>query len=164
MGTFARALDKPTTGKMSLVEAASVSARDCTLLSAYKFMHEGNFFWFIKFDTFVIIKKILKSEFSIFQIFFQLITILLRLARNWSLTRLVVKVRWTWVPFLFATSLKIGQKPKFSFLRRETKNIQKIFWPSEMSSYRGKNSLRLSNFITCGKRAIDVLIRFKLNP
>ena len=44
MGTFARALDKPTTGKLGLVEAASVASRDCTLLFAYKFLHEGSLF------------------------------------------------------------------------------------------------------------------------
>ena len=43
VGTFARALDKPSTIKLGLVDAASLASRDCTLLSAYRTIHEANY-------------------------------------------------------------------------------------------------------------------------
>ena len=43
VGTFARALDKPSCGKMGLVDAASMASRDMTLTTAYKYLHEGTF-------------------------------------------------------------------------------------------------------------------------
>ena len=41
VGTFARALDKPSIAKMGLVDAASLASRDVTLLWAYHIIHQG---------------------------------------------------------------------------------------------------------------------------
>ena len=43
VGTFARALDKPSIAKMGLVDAASLASRDVTLLWAYHIIHKGTF-------------------------------------------------------------------------------------------------------------------------
>ena len=43
VGTFARALDKPSIAKMGLVDAASLASRDVTLLWAYHIIHKGTY-------------------------------------------------------------------------------------------------------------------------
>lgn len=43
VGTFARALDKPSIAKMGLVDAASLASRDVTLLWAYHIIHQANY-------------------------------------------------------------------------------------------------------------------------